>query len=53
MKFLDFIICMSMLCICELGMILLKNRNAKKANYQCEFCKNWDCPSHYCRKNKI
>lgn len=53
MSVLMFLICMSILCICELGIIFVKKRNAKRANYQCEVCGNWDCSSHNCRKNRI
>lgn len=38
--------------ICYLGLDLLKHRNAKKCNYDCSLCKNWDCFAHDCAEKR-
>ena len=40
------------LLITDLLMVKLKERNAKKCNYNCKNCKNWDCFKIYCDKKR-
>ena len=34
-----------------LVLTLIHKHNAKKCKYNCDKCKNWDCPVHDCRKH--
>lgn len=49
---LNFLITYIAIGICELSLISLKRRNAKKCNYDCEKCKNWDCMAYEFNKKR-
>ena len=48
-----FIICMCLSCLfIEICMAIYRMNKAKSVNYDCKNCKIWDCPAHYCNKNR-
>lgn len=53
-EFISFLIIMGVFgLINDLFGIWLFKRYSKKANYNCENCKVWDCPNKECRKYRI
>lgn len=32
--------------------IFIYKKESKKCNYHCSKCKVWNCPSHYCNKQR-
>lgn len=51
-SFINFLIAMFILFLCNLLIIKIEQRVSKKANYQCEMCSNWNCPAHECNKHR-
>lgn len=52
---LTFFDCLFMIALVGLDMVVLDFihiRNAKKCNYDCSKCKNWDCMTSYCDKKR-
>lgn len=48
MRFLFFVLVLLVAGSDMLLLSLINYRNAKKCNYNCDKCRNWNCMSRYC-----
>lgn len=51
-EFFRFLLAMFALFLADMSVTFMKKRNAKKCNYDCSKCKNWDCWSSYCKEKR-